>query len=105
MENCKYLMKSSNDDLDIFKSEYIGEYEGNRTVFFKGNKPFLSTKNNTFPLIQINKQEFIIDGDDYFGKGNSRILFNTDRDKSGIEHRIFINDKINSKYFNKKEQK
>jgi hypothetical protein len=47
-------------------------------------------------------QEFIVDGDDYFGKGNSRISFNTDKSKPGSEHRVFVNDKINSKYFNKK---
>ena len=102
MENCKYLMKIDNDDVDIFKSEFVGEYEGNRTIILKDNKPFLSTKNNSYPLVQINMQEFIIDGDDYFGKGNSRILFNTDKSKPGIEHRVFVNDKINSKYFNKK---
>lgn len=102
MENCKYLMKIDNDDADIFKSEFVGEYEGNRTIILKDNKPFLSTKNNSYPLVQINMQEFIIDGDDYFGKGNSRISFNTDKSKPGIEHRVFVNDKINSKYFNKK---
>jgi C-terminal processing protease CtpA/Prc len=102
MENCKYLMKIDNDDVDIFKSEFVGEYEGNRTIILKDNKPFLSTKNNSYPLVQINMQEFIIDGDDYFGKGNSRISFNTDKSKPGIEHRVFVNDKINSKYFNKK---
>jgi hypothetical protein len=68
-------MKIDNDDVDIFKSEFVGEYEGNRTIILKDNKPFLSTKNNSYPLVQINMQEFIIDGDDYFGKGNSRILF------------------------------
>jgi hypothetical protein len=102
MENCKYLMKIDNDEVDIFKSEFVGEYEGNRTIILKDNKPFLSTKNNSYPLVQINMQEFIIDGDDYFGKGNSRISFNTDKSKPGIEHRVFVNDKINSKYFNKK---
>jgi hypothetical protein len=102
MGNCKYLLKLDNDNIDIFKSEFVGEYEGNRTIFLKDNKPFLSTKNNSYPLVQINMQEFIIDGDDYFGKGNSRISFNTEENKSGIEHRVFVNDKINSKYFNKK---
>jgi hypothetical protein len=102
MENCKYLMKIDSNDVDIFKSEFVGEYEGNRTIFLKDNKPFLITKSTTYPLVQINKQEFIIEGDNYFGEGNSRILFYTDKSKSGIEHRVFVNDKIHSKYFNKK---
>ena len=44
----------------------------------------------------------VLEGDNYFGEGNSRILFYTDKSKSGIEHRVFVNDKIHSKYFNKK---
>lgn len=99
--NCKYLLNMKDNDKYEFDVKNIGEYENNRFVLLKDNKPFLKTNNNTYSLIQVSSNEFIIEGDNNFGIGNSRISFNTDKNKLGFDHRVFINDKINHKYFNK----
>ena len=82
-----------------FDIKNVGEYENGRSVFLKDKQPFIKYKRGTFPLVQISENEFIIDGDDMFGKANSRITFNTDKNKLGIDHRVFIREEINHKYF------
>ena len=97
--SCEYLLKL-NPNLEYkFNDNYLGEYENGRTIFLKDSQPFLKYSRGSFPLVQINENEFIVDGDDTFGKANCRIAFSTDKSKKGIDNRIFVNDKINHKYF------
>ena len=96
---CEYLLKTKQDTGFKFDIKNVGEYENGRSVFLKDKQPFIKYKRGTFPLVQISENEFIIDGDDMFGKANSRITFNTDKNKLGIDHRVFIREEINHKYF------
>jgi C-terminal processing protease CtpA/Prc len=100
--SCEYLLKLKPISKYKFNSTYLGEYENGRTIILVDSQPFIKYSRGSFPLVQINENEFIVDGDDTFGKANCRIAFNTDTNKKGIDNRIFVNDKINHKYFLKK---
>jgi hypothetical protein len=93
----EYLLMLNDQKFSLNKN-FIGNYESNRKVFVKTEQLYLSIKNETYKLVQIDENEFILEGfEDTFGTGNRRIIFND----NGFVDRIYTGGILMSKTFRK----
>jgi hypothetical protein len=93
----EYLLMLNDQKFSLNKN-FIGNYESNRKVFVKTEQLYLSIKNETYKLVQIDENEFILEGfEDTFGTGNRRIIFND----NGFVDRIYTGGILMNKTFRK----